>query len=81
MALIQRLEFLNSPDNKNRIEFICFCLVAVLVLNRILAMGWFVTEDGASHSYKPVYCISFYWATIRLLVNFMLLIPFPLPIG
>ncbi len=52
MILPQRLQFLNTPKNKNRIEFLCFCLVAVLVVNPVLAMGWFVTEDGASHSYN-----------------------------
>jgi hypothetical protein len=52
MLLPQTLQFLNTPKNKNRIEFLCFCIAAFFVLNPILSMNWFVTEDGASHSYN-----------------------------
>jgi hypothetical protein len=52
MQTLKPVQFLSSTKNKNRVEFLCFCIAAFLVLNPILAMNWFVTEDGASHSYN-----------------------------
>jgi hypothetical protein len=46
------LQLTNKSQYKNRVEFLCFCIVAFLVLSPLLSTTWFQTLDGAAHSYN-----------------------------
>ncbi|MGL5890319.1 MAG: hypothetical protein ACRC3B_10560, partial [Bacteroidia bacterium] len=72
-------QLLNSPKFKNGAEFLCFCAVAFLVLNPILAMGWFATEDGASHSYNAGVLYQLLFGNDEFLGQYYTINPLPAP--
>lgn len=52
MPAFNPASMLRSATLRNRIEVVFFCGVTLLLLNPLIASKWFLTLDGAAHSYN-----------------------------